>query len=231
MSLTADRECETVLVMTRNLLLVAVLLLAAACGKKPPKGDCAKAIDNAMSLSKEDYKRSGVAEETQPKIRAASLARCNEDKWPNVVLVCLEQAKTTDDVIKCQKQMSKEQQENMAKSITAVISAAEKPVTPEAVGSGTGAGTGAGTADTGSAALPAGMPAECAEYKAVIDKLSTCDKLPQPSRDMLKQSFETTSKSWADFDKLPDTSKAALANTCKQGVEAVKKAAGATCAL
>lgn len=224
--------------MTRNLLLVAVVV-AAACGKNPPKGDCAKAIDNAMSLSKEDYKRSGVAEETQPKIRAASLARCNEDKWPNAVLVCLEKAKTTDDVISCQKQMSKDQQENMAKAITGVISAAEKPVTPPEAGSGTGVGTGAGTgAGTGSAEgsavvtpTPAGMPAECVEYKTVVEKLAACEKLPQATRDMLKQSFEATSKTWANFDKLPESSRGALINSCKQGADAVKKASAGQCEL
>ena len=210
--------------------MLAVLALSAACGgKKEPTGDCGKAIDNAITLSKDEYAKSGVSDATQPKIRAASLQLCKDDKWSNAVVVCLEQAKSTDDVITCQKQMTKDQQDNMAKAITAVIAADRPPEPPEA--DAPDAGT-AGAADPGAAVdVPAGMPAECAEYKALIEKLAACDKLPAASRDMLKKSFDTTAKTWTSFDKLPDSARAALVEGCKQGADAVKQAAANTCAL
>src|SRR5215467_5537172 len=44
----------------------------------------------------------------------------------------------------------------------------------------------------------ANLPAECNDYKAAVDKLASCDKLPAASRDALKQSYETLSKTWAN---------------------------------
>jgi hypothetical protein len=215
----------------RKILLVAVVALSG-CGKKAsePKGNCATSVANAMTLSAEEFKKTGVTEPTQVKIREASVLRCNEDKWSNEVLKCLADAKKADDVSKCQQMMSKEQSDNMSKAITAAM--ATQPdqgsgSAPPAEDTGS-----AGSAGSGSAAptvdLP-GMPAECAEYKSMADKLATCDKLPLASRDMLKKAFEQTAKTWANFDKLPDDAKAALKSGCKQGADALKKAAGASC--
>ena len=212
--------------MTKT-LVVAALLALAACGKSERKGDCAKAVGNAIDLSKADYARDGVVEATQTQIRDASLARCREDKWTNAVLVCFEDAKSVDDLKNCQTQLTKDQRDAMGKSITAIITAAEKTAPPD-----TTPDAGAPADDAGAAAaLPAGLPAECAEYKAVIDKLAACDKLPPAARDMLTKSFEAQSQAWTGVDQLPDEAKSALGNACKQGVDAVKKAVTGTCEL
>ncbi len=68
------------------------------------------------------------------------------------------------------------------------------------------------------------LPAECADYKAAIDALATCEKLPQATRDALKQSFEQTSTAWAS---LPAEGKAALGTACKSAADAVKQSAAA----
>jgi curli biogenesis system outer membrane secretion channel CsgG len=68
------------------------------------------------------------------------------------------------------------------------------------------------------------LPAECGEYKAAIEKLATCDKLPQQTRDALKQSYEQTSTAWAS---VPAEGKAALATACKSAADAVKQSATA----
>jgi len=78
-------------------------------------------------------------------------------------------------------------------------------------------------ADTKPAAS-ADLPAECGEYKAAIEKLATCDKLPQQTRDALKQSYEQTSTAWAS---VPAEGKAALATACKSAADAVKQSAAA----
>lgn len=103
-----------------------------------------------------------------------------------------------------------------------------------AAGSDTGAGsaaagsdTAAGSAAAGSAAPAAAggdLPAECNDYKAAIEKLATCDKLPQATRDALKQSYEQTSAAWAN---VPAEGKAALATACKSAADAVKQSAAA----
>ncbi len=69
------------------------------------------------------------------------------------------------------------------------------------------------------------LPAECAEYKAAIEKLASCDKLPQQTRDALKQAYEQASAAWAN---VPAEGKAALGTACKSAVDAVKQA-GTVC--
>lgn len=68
------------------------------------------------------------------------------------------------------------------------------------------------------------LPAECDEYKAAIDALAKCDKLPQATRDALKQSYDQTSAAWAS---VPAEGKAALGTACKSAADAVKQSAAA----
>lgn len=72
----------------------------------------------------------------------------------------------------------------------------------------------------------ADLPTECAEYKASIDKLATCDKLPQATRDALKQSYEQSSTAWAST---PAEGRASLGTSCKSATDAVKQAAATAC--
>jgi len=77
---------------------------------------------------------------------------------------------------------------------------------------------------------PAGdLPAECTEYKATIEKLASCDKMPQQSRDALKQGYDAMSQGWANVGSMPAEAKKAMADGCKQGTDALKQAAGAMC--
>jgi hypothetical protein len=68
------------------------------------------------------------------------------------------------------------------------------------------------------------LPAECADYKAAIDALAKCEKLPQATRDALKQSYDQTSAAWAT---VPAEGKAALGTACKSAADAVKQSAAA----
>ena len=68
------------------------------------------------------------------------------------------------------------------------------------------------------------LPAECNEYKAAIEALAKCDKLPQATRDALKQSYDQTSAAWAT---VPAEGKAALGTACKSAADAVKQSAAA----
>jgi hypothetical protein len=70
------------------------------------------------------------------------------------------------------------------------------------------------------------LPAECAEYKAMIDKLATCDKMPKESRDSLKQAFDAAAPTWANVT--PET-KATVAESCKKAADSLKSAAATTC--
>ena len=92
------------------------------------------------------------------------------------------------------------------------------------------AGGSAAPTEGSAAAAPAGgggggdLPAECNDYKAAIEALAKCDKLPQATRDALKQSYEQTSAAWAN---IPAEGKAALGTACKSAADAVKQSAAA----
>jgi len=93
--------------------------------------------------------------------------------------------------------------------------------TPPAGGSGEGAMNG------GDNKPPAGggdLPAECKDYQAAIEALAKCEKLPQATRDALKQSYEQTSAAWAS---VPAEGRAALGTACKSAADAVKQSAAA----
>jgi len=72
------------------------------------------------------------------------------------------------------------------------------------------------------------LPTECNDYKASIEKLASCDKLPQASRDALKQSFDTMSKSWANVPA-DDAGKKAMSDACKGANDGIKQAAAQVC--
>jgi hypothetical protein len=73
------------------------------------------------------------------------------------------------------------------------------------------------------------LPAECNDYKAMIEKLASCEKMPQQSRDALKQGYDAMSQGWANVGAMPAEAKKAMADGCKQGTDALKQAAGAMC--
>jgi hypothetical protein len=86
-------------------------------------------------------------------------------------------------------------------------------------------------ADTAAAGGEGGgdLPAECNEYKSMIEKLASCEKMPQQSRDALKQGYDAMSQSWANVGAMPEEAKKAMADGCKQGADALKQAAAAMC--
>ncbi len=92
---------------------------------------------------------------------------------------------------------------------------------PPAGGSGDGAMNGG---DNKAPAAGGELPAECKDYQAAIESLSKCDKLPQATRDALKQSYEQTSAAWAS---VPAEGRAALGTACKSAADAVKQSAAA----
>ena len=113
------------------------------------------------------------------------------------------------------------------KDTTATPKAAEGTPAATPTPAPTAAAPAAGTAPAAPAAAAAGdLPAECNEYKATIDKLATCDKLPQQSRDALKQAYEKDSAGWAS---IPADGKANLATACKAATDAVNTSAKQVC--
>ncbi len=64
----------------------------------------------------------------------------------------------------------------------------------------------------------AGVPDDCTIYQAAMDRIVTCDVLPQASRDAMKDAFSEATKMWTNLSA--DDAKL-IAPICKQGVSAM----------
>ncbi len=67
--------------------------------------------------------------------------------------------------------------------------------------------------------------ASCDAYAAAVMKLSTCDKLPQQTRDALVQSLQQTQEAW---QAVPPEGRTALDEACRAAKDAIDQA-GAAC--
>ena len=210
------------------------LVALAGCGKKgsEAKGDCGVSVENAVKVSTEVLKSSGFSDATIVKIREASLVRCKEDKWSNDVLKCLTAAKKSDDIKNCNNMMTKEQRDNMDKALAAMAAdAGSGSATPEQGSGGSGSATPEAPGSGSAPAAASGLPEACASYTALIEKMAACKNLPEAARTTIKNTYDATSKSWANFEKLDAAGKKTVETACASGVDALKKSAGAVCGL
>jgi hypothetical protein len=226
-----------------SIAFVAILSLTAFAGcKKKGGGDCDSTVNSAVDRMmdqqmKEGMKEGGdkmtpemkkmaedMANQMKPKMKAAMSKSCKDDKWSSDALKCMDDAKTMDEMEKCEAKLTPDQKKNMDKAMN------------DAMGMGGGVGGVHDMGDqkpvegAGSAAAPAAgggdLPAECTDYKNAIDKLSSCDKMPQQARDALKNAYDQASAGWAN---LPAEAKANLATACKAGADAVMQSAKQVC--
>lgn len=219
------------------------LLAFAGCKKKGGGGDCDSTVNSAVDRMmdqqmKEGMKEGGdkmtpemkkmaedMANQMKPKMKAAMSKSCKDDKWSADALKCMDDAKTMDEMEKCESKLTPDQKKNMDKAMNEAMGmgAMDKPAGGDMAGS-------AAAPAAGSAAAPAAasgdLPAECNDYKAAIEKLASCDKMPQQARDALKNAYDQASAGWAN---LPAEAKANLATACKAGADAVTQSAKQVC--
>jgi hypothetical protein len=84
--------------------------------------------------------------------------------------------------------------------------------------------------DTDLAALAAtakgAVPEPCRDYARMVEKMMTCDKIPQVARDSLRQAYETQRQVWTKGTGPADT------EMCRPAAEAMKQAvASVGCSL
>jgi hypothetical protein len=72
----------------------------------------------------------------------------------------------------------------------------------------------------------AGVPTECTDYKAAIERLSTCDKLDVQTRAKLRHEYNIAANMW---NQMSTADKAKLVDACKGGIHAVEEAAKTPC--
>lgn len=96
-----------------------------------------------------------------------------------------------------------------------------------AAGSGSAVATGSGSATVPSAgSASSGLPAECDEYKAAVERLATCEAMSKGARETLVKAYQDASEGWK---KLPDAAKEKIKVSCKAGADAVISAAKTQC--
>ena len=67
--------------------------------------------------------------------------------------------------------------------------------------------------------------AECDAYIAIVERYVVCDKIPQASRDAVRQGLDQMKAGWNPG--MPDDAKKAAADACRAGTDAVKQGATA----
>jgi len=92
--------------------------------------------------------------------------------------------------------------------------------------SATGSGSGSGSAKAAGSAASNEIPKECDEWKAMVDKLVACDKMPEPQRKIMKDAYDQAAALWPT---MPPATKSQLATSCKAGADAIMSSAKATC--
>lgn len=87
--------------------------------------------------------------------------------------------------------------------------------------------------DTATAA-PAGSTGfpSCDAYVAAMEKLATCDALPEDSRKATKDGIVQMRKAWSQMGGMPEDAKKQTDDACKQGLQALTEGARAlNCAI
>ena len=213
--------------MMKNLILVAALAVPAFVGCKKGAGaaDCAGATASAMkmaegSISKLPPQAQEMAKKAMGSMSGIMTKACTDGKWSSAVTDCMKAAKDEASGEACKAKLTPEQ----LKSMTETMAAASKQMQEDMMKAMTPPAADGSAAPA--AAAGGDMPQECKDYKAAIEKLATCDKLPQASRDAMKTGYETWEKSFAN---MPAEGKAAAGTACKAAADGVNQTASAMC--
>ncbi len=177
-------------------------------------GACGSAFDHTMSLEKDLMKKEmpTMTDADFTKIRDTAVKHCNDDKWADEVVKCFGEGKTADEVEKCDEKLNKDQKDKFNKDMEATMASV--------MGAGSGSGGAPAAAD---------LPKECADYKAAMDKLASCEKMPAATKDGLMQGFKAMSEGWANVANLPPEAVKAMTDGCKKSGDALTAAAKTIC--
>jgi hypothetical protein len=194
-----------------TLALVAVLAVVG-CGKKG--GNDAAAAMAKMTEFKDEM----------CKCKDAKCAQDVSDRMSKWTQEQSQGGKAQPKLDEAQQKQASALGEALGKCMASAMTASTPP--PPPAGSNTAGSDIAGSGGPGSAAEVAGLPAECAEYKATVEKMRTCDKLPVRAKETLLKAYNDAAAGWAS---LPEGAKAGLNVSCKRGTEALVAAAKEAC--
>jgi hypothetical protein len=193
--------------------------------------DCHDAVGHAVSIAG-DYLTSRYGDGAPDGIRELAIHRCTQDRWPADVIRCLDKVSADTEMQRCIGQLPDYQRRAVEAEMRAF---SQRP--PQIRDAGADAEIDAfeyrDLDDPYAPLAPVppvdGTPPGCKEYEDTIEKIMTCDKLPQASRDAMRQGFDAMKQGWRDLANLPPESREAMESACRQGTEALKQVGNSMC--
>lgn len=174
---------------------------------------CRDSTDHAVSAAA-DYLVSRYGDGAADAIRQITRHRCEQDHWSSTVLKCLDRVTSDNEMQRCVGQLEGNQQRAVEAEMKAFVGRPVK-VIPDA------------TQDIDD---PDGsLPYACRQYEEILEKVMTCDKLPQASRDALKQALDAMKSGWTNLATMPEEARQAMSSGCQSGVDAMNQSMASIC--
>lgn len=179
------------------------LIVLAACGSPPPaKPALAPACE---AVGKHVLGLLEPNDDHAKRVREIFTMRCEHDAWNVDTRSCVLATTSLKDPKHCKAKLSVDQRASLERDLD--------------------------EADRGVRTGTSKLPAACAAYKAIIDKIVACDKLPESAREALKDGFENMAASWSNVDTMPDDVRRATEESCKAAADAMTVAVKDICSL
>ena len=184
---------------------------------------CHDAVDHAVTAAA-GYLISRYGDGAADAIREITAHRCEIDHWASSVTKCLGRVTSDNDMQRCIGQLEDYQRRSVEAEMKAFATRPPKP--------GPDAGIDAADMDIygmDPVVTSSDLPDSCQQYTTVMEKVMTCDKLPQASRDAMKQALDAMKSGWAGYATMPQAAKDAMSTGCQQAVEAMNQAMASIC--
>ena len=180
--------------------VVVVLAVAAACGSSKP---ATRSPPPPTCAAAADHVLTLIEprDDHARKIRDIFQLRCERDVWGGDVRACIVSTASLKDPKNCKARLTPAQRAVLDREL----------------------------AEADRVARAGRIPAHCERYRELIEKLMTCDKLPQASREALKQGYDAMSEGWKNMQDMPDEARRAMDDGCRMGADALMQAVGAMC--
>jgi hypothetical protein len=173
---------------------------------------CATAVGRALDAAG-DHIVETFGTDARSRVRAVAERRCREDKWPADVTSCLEGASDASSLSRCIGTLDPEahaalmaELERLPRDTPPPDADIDAPA-PRFVQDDDG-------------------PPACVAYGKLIERMSTCDQLPEATRRALTDAYAQVRQSWKS---IPRDTWASLDAGCEQAVEAMKQAMASMC--
>jgi hypothetical protein len=197
---------------------------------------CESSIQHAVTAAA-DYLTSRYGEGAPDGIRELAVHRCTADQWSSDVTRCLARVTSDNEMQRCIGQLEEHQRRALEAEMKAF---ALRP--PRVIDAGIDANPWDDPDDypddpppeppdppDPSSGTMIDIP-ECLEYGLLIEKMSTeCDKLPQSTRDALRQGYDAMKGSWSTTTGMSADIRKTMGEACKQATDALTQAGTSMC--